>query len=309
MHEASPWVEKYRPKGVEGIVMDSVNRAVFSSITSSGKCPHLLLHGPPGTGKTTAAINLTRKLMESNGGAAKERVIHLNASDERGVDTIRKQIAKFVGTKNLFSAGRKFIILDEVDYMTRCAQTALRHLVQEHETSRLCFFLICNYVTRIEPGLRAEFVLLRFDSPPAESVNQLLHQVCLAEGLDLPSAQIEAIRLSHGGDIRSMINCLQVKAGCSESLPSPTADFWEAVRSGFARKRMDGRELCRQASEAGMSMNEFSTALLNHLVRSGDVDNGGALLILAKGIANAREGDDAALASFIADGLHAVLGS
>ena len=64
-----------------------------------------------------------------------------------------------------------------------------------------------------------------------------------------------------------------------------------------------------RASEAGMSVNEFSTALLNHLVRSGDVDNGGALLILAKGIARAREGDDAALASFIVDGLHAVLGS
>jgi replication factor C subunit 3/5 len=84
-------------------------------------------------------------------------MIHLNASDERGIDIIRNQINSFVNSKSLFNNGMKFVILDEVDYMTKNAQMALRYLLQGYN-SNVRFCLICNYISRIDEALQNEFV-------------------------------------------------------------------------------------------------------------------------------------------------------
>jgi hypothetical protein len=81
-------------------------------------------------------------------------MIHLNASDERGIDIIRNQINQFVNSKTLFNKGMKFVILDEVDYMTKNAQQALRYLLQNYSSS-VRFCLICNYISKIDEGLQA----------------------------------------------------------------------------------------------------------------------------------------------------------
>ena len=143
----TPWVEKYRPKTFDSIVLDETNRTILENIIQGGYFPNLLFYGPPGTGKTTTIINLVtafqNKYFETQAQAIAASphttgssiglgtVIHLNASDERGVDVIRSQISTFVNTKSLFGRGDqlKFVILDEVDYMTKNAQLALRYLI------------------------------------------------------------------------------------------------------------------------------------------------------------------------------------
>jgi len=114
-----PWVEKYRPQNFEDIVLDNNNEIIFENMIEKNYIPNILLYGPPGTGKTTTIINLINKFQSKNNQLNKGLMIHLNASDERGIDIIRNQINNFVNSKTLFNVGTKFIILDEVDYMTK----------------------------------------------------------------------------------------------------------------------------------------------------------------------------------------------
>ena len=129
-NEIIPWVEKYRPSNFEDIVLDDMNKHILKNIVELNYFPNLLFYGPPGTGKTTTIINLINMYQERYNQKKKELVIHLNASDERGIDVIRNQINQFVNSKGLFTNGTKFIVLDEVDYMTKNAQQALKHLLQ-----------------------------------------------------------------------------------------------------------------------------------------------------------------------------------
>ena len=94
-----PWVEKYRPTELKDVVLDDINERLFTNILSNNYFPNLLLHGPPGTGKTTTIINLVKQYQKNNNEENKGLMIHLNASDERGIDTIRSQIAQFVQSK------------------------------------------------------------------------------------------------------------------------------------------------------------------------------------------------------------------
>ena len=88
-----PWVEKYRPNNFDNIVLDSTNRKLLTNIIKKNTFPNLLLYGPPGTGKTTTIINLINKYQEINNYTHKKGyTIHLNASDDRGIDIIRNQI-------------------------------------------------------------------------------------------------------------------------------------------------------------------------------------------------------------------------
>ena len=93
VNTSQPWVEKYRPSTFDDIVLEDVNREMLENITNKDSFPNLLLYGPPGTGKTTTIINLVKSYQERYNQTKKGLMIHLNASDERGIDTIRNQIS------------------------------------------------------------------------------------------------------------------------------------------------------------------------------------------------------------------------
>ena len=99
---SQPWVEKYRPSTFDDIVLEDINKQMLKNIVEHNSFPNLLLYGPPGTGKTTTIINLVKQYQERYHQTNKGLMIHLNASDERGIDTIRNQISQFVQSKCLF---------------------------------------------------------------------------------------------------------------------------------------------------------------------------------------------------------------
>ena len=208
MTDNRPWVEKYRPTQFDDIVLDPLNKKLLENIIKQNNFPNLLFYGPPGTGKTTTIINLINRYQEEYNQKNKGLMIHLNASDDRGIDVIRNQINQFVNTKTLFGNGMKFVILDEVDYMTKNAQQALKYLIQQY-TSNIRFCLICNYISRIDASLQNEFIRLRFCQLPKKDTFYFLDKIVKSEKLNISDKQIKNIQYRFKSDIRSMINYLQ----------------------------------------------------------------------------------------------------
>ena len=208
MSSGIPFVEAYRPKCFDDIVFDQLNRKILKNIIETSYFPNLLFYGPPGVGKTTTIINLINAYQQKIGIKNKDLIIHLNASDERGIDIIRNQISLFVNSKPLFHGGMKFVILDEVDYMTKNAQQALRYLLQNYSnTARFC--LICNYISKIDEGLQNEFLRLRFNQLPSEDIKVFLKNIAKSEKININEKSLECIQKLYKSDIRSMINFMQ----------------------------------------------------------------------------------------------------
>ena len=205
-----PWVEKYRPSRFDDIVLDKINQSIFCNILKKQYFPNMLFYGPPGTGKTTTIINLINTYYESLGiKKYSSNVIHLNASDERGIDIIRNQIFQFANSQNIYVKGIKFIILDEVDYMTKNAQQALKYLLQScFENVRFC--LICNYISKIDYSLKNEFLCIRFNQLPEAQVQNFLKTIVNAEDINIEDEDICKIQNYYQSDIRSMINYIQL---------------------------------------------------------------------------------------------------
>ena len=202
------WMEKFRPKTLDDIVLDPLNKKILTNIINTGYFPNLLFYGPPGTGKTTTIINLVNSYQEKLNQKNKELMIHLNASDERGIDIIRSQINHFVNSKTMYNPGMKFVILDEVDYMTKNAQQALRYLLQNFSNS-VRFCLICNYISRIDEGLQNEFLRLRFNQLPEKDIIHFLNNISVCENLHFNEKSLYLIQKLYKSDIRSMINFMQ----------------------------------------------------------------------------------------------------
>jgi replication factor C subunit 3/5 len=230
-----PWVEKYRPTEFDKIVLEPLNKRIMENILLKNHFPNLLLYGPPGTGKTTTIINLVNAYQEKYNQKNKGLMIHLNASDERGIDIIRNQINSFVNSSGLFSKGAKFVILDEVDYMTKNAQQALKYLLQSYN-SNVRFCLICNYISRIDESLQNEFMRLRFNQLPEREIVGFLSVINENENIKLTETTIKSIQKLYKSDIRSMINYMQSNQnliGHSEIIDN---NVWENLTKSFLDK-------------------------------------------------------------------------
>ena len=223
-----PWVEKYRPSHLDDVVLSDLNKRIIYNIIEDNYFPNILLYGPPGTGKTTTAINLINAYQQKYEQQNKELIIHLNASDERGIDIIRNQIYQFVKTQNMFNKGLKFVILDEVDYMTKIAQQALRNLMQDYNTN-VRFCLICNYITKIDENLQNEFCKIRMNEMPKEYVVVFLESIVKQEGIELSLDELYQIQHFYKSDIRSMINYIQTSQDCQYKTKVITNELWSTL--------------------------------------------------------------------------------
>ena len=152
----------------------------------------------------------------------------MNASDDRGIDIIRNNINNFVNSQNLFTQGTKFIILDEVDYMTKNAQQALKYLLHIN-TENVRFCLICNYISKIDESLQNEFMKLRFDQLPEKEIINFLKIINKSENLNYTNKDLQLIRKLYKLDIRSMINYIQSNQNVSLNKKILDDKLWNSL--------------------------------------------------------------------------------
>lgn len=208
-----PWVEKYRPQNFDDIILEEQNQIILQNMLEQNRIPNMLFYGPPGTGKTTTIINLINEYQKKNNECYGELVIHLNASDDRGIDIIRNQISTFTTSAYLFNKGTKFIVLDEIDYMTKTAQIALYNLIKNN-TENVRFCLICNYISKLDRSLQNACMSFKFNSLPRGKITDFLSNILSKENLngvlkERKKVFIENLIDNYKSDVRSMINHIQ----------------------------------------------------------------------------------------------------
>jgi replication factor C small subunit len=205
------WIEKYRPIALDDVVdQKEAVEGIKALLRTPATIPHLLLSGPPGTGKSSVALCIARRLMGDN---FRKLVLELNASDERGIGVVRERIKGFSQIIQATPSGVQFglVILDESDEMTRDAQTALRRIMET--SSRTCrFILICNYQSGIIEPIQSRCSVFRFRLLDGKDAVEHLSRICKAENVDADPKALERIFELSGGDLRSAINYLQVAA-------------------------------------------------------------------------------------------------
>lgn len=260
VNDSIPWSEKYRPTTFEHTILEPVNRRIFETIIEHKKFPHLLFYGPPGVGKTTSAINLIHLYQTQHSRRNRETVIHLNASDERGIEMIRNQIYHFVRSRNMFETGLKFVILDEVDYMTKNAQQALKNLLQS-SYSNVRFCLICNYICKIDSSLLNEFVCIRFNKLPDDEIHRFFTHLIKNERLVFtPNDIIPQLKRRFQSDIRSMVNYLQShnETTTTHTNRNITMDtIWESTHQQFCTDTTTTTEITKYIHNA-ISSTEYT---------------------------------------------------
>jgi replication factor C small subunit len=199
------WVEKYRPRSLSDIVnqQEIVNR--LKRFVEEKNMPHLLFAGPPGTGKTTAALALVRDLYGDN---FRQYFLELNASDERGIDVIRNKVKEFARVSVMGNFRFKVILLDEADNMTSDAQQALRRIMELY-TQSTRFILACNYLSKIIEPIQSRTALFRFYPLKKEDVISRLKFISEREGVEFDEQGLNTIYEVTGGDMRRSINLLQ----------------------------------------------------------------------------------------------------
>ncbi|CAL1694046.1 unnamed protein product [Somion occarium] len=201
-----PWVEKYRPETLDDVVgnTDTVER--LKVIAKDGNCPHIIISGMPGIGKTTSIHCLAHQLL---GDAYKEGVLELNASDERGIDVVRNKIKQFAQKKVTLPPGRhKIVILDEADSMTPGAQQALRRTMEIYSNTTR-FALACNMSNKIIEPIQSRCAILRYSKLSDTEVLKRLLEICEMEKVEYNEDGLAALIFTSEGDMRQAINNLQ----------------------------------------------------------------------------------------------------
>ncbi|MEM4726748.1 MAG: replication factor C small subunit [Candidatus Bathyarchaeia archaeon] len=270
------WAEKYRPQSLDEMVNQSEIVSRLKRFVEERNLPHLLFVGPAGVGKTTAILALARDLY---GPTYRNFILELNASDERGIDTIREKVKLFARTAPMSGeVPFKILIMDEADSLTAPAQHALRRIMEIYtKTCRFC--LIGNYSESIIEPIQSRCSIFRFNPLSEEDMRGWLRSIASKEGVKLLEEGLLAICEASQGDMRKAINLLQAAAAVKGGVVDDTAIYSvlgktspkmvrEMISLGLKGEFIEAREVLRSLLvDEGMAAEDILRMVYSEIIR------------------------------------------
>ncbi len=246
-----PWVEKYRPQTLDEVVGQDHIIQRLKRYVEEGNMPNLMFTGPAGVGKTTTALALAKSML---GEYWRQNFLELNASDARGIDTVRNDIKNFSRLKSVGSPFR-IIFLDEVDNMTKDAQHALRREMEMY-TKTSSFILSCNYSSKIIDPIQSRCAIFRFAPIKGSHVIKRLEHIAEAENVTTTPRALENIVYFAEGDMRRAVNILQASSTIEKEITEDSVqdviskakpqDVRKIINNALDGKFMEARDLLRE---------------------------------------------------------------
>ncbi|MDI9617737.1 replication factor C small subunit [Methanothermobacter sp.] len=268
-----PWVEKYRPQKLDDIVGQEHIIPRLKRYVEEKSMPNLMFTGPAGVGKTTTALALAREIL---GDYWRQNFLELNASDARGIDTVRTSIKNFCRLKPV-GAPFRIIFLDEVDNMTKDAQHALRREMEMY-TKTSSFILSCNYSSKIIDPIQSRCAIFRFLPLKGRHIISRLEYIAEQEGLEYEPQALDTVVYFAEGDLRKAINILQSAASLGERITESSIyevvsrarpkDVRKMIMTILDGKFMEARDMLREIMVLqGISGEDMVTQIYQELSR------------------------------------------
>jgi len=200
------WVEKYRPSKLENMVLPDDYRKIFEKFINEKEIPHLLIFGPPGSGKTAISRILIKKLTSDN-----MDVMYMNGSSSTGIDAVRNHIEDFLKTPTFGGSRTKIVFIDEADYLSQAAQACLRNIMETYHANGR-FILTCNYLYKILDPLQSRCQRFEFKKVPKEYIEKMCIGILEKENIEYDKIALDRVISTLYPDIRKIVNMLQSRS-------------------------------------------------------------------------------------------------
>lgn len=277
------WTEKFRPKTLDGYVfVDQAQREIVENWIAKKEIPHLILAGSPGVGKTTLAKVLFNEL-----GAGPGDILEINASSERGIDTVRNKIEGFSSTMPL--GDFKYILLDEADYMTKFAQMPLKFLMERyHEFTR--FVLTCNRPNLIDSAILSRCEIFNITKIDEDEFIMRVINILIQEKVEFDPAMLKEFYIDMTyPDLRSCIKNIQsnIRNGKLQMPSAAMATDEDYIITSVVlfqqKKYKEARKLLTSNTRQG-DYGKIYRLLYDNLDWWGNINESSAIMIIADGV-------------------------
>lgn len=228
MEYSQIWTERYRPSTFEEVIGQKEIVKRIKALVESKNIPHMIFSGSAGIGKTTCAIIVAK---QTHGKNWRNNFLELNASDNRGIDTVRVQVKDFAKTMAMEADAPKIILLDEADALTKEAQQALRRTMETYSNS--CrFILSANVPSKIIDPIKSRCAVFKFKPLSKEEIEEIIENIAKKEGLTIDKETTHLLYNHCGGDVRHLQNLLQSTSSISKDINNKSiSEFITSVES------------------------------------------------------------------------------
>lgn len=274
-----PWIEKFRPNTLSDVISHENIISALNKLIQKKQFPHLLLSGPPGTGKTSTIMACARELYKENYSLM---VLEINASEERGIEVIRNKVREFISTKGVFLANNtsmfKLVILDEADAMTSDAQALLVNVIEKF-THNVRFCLICNYIKKINPLVQSRCITFKFSPLNKENISIKLKNIADQLHIKLEQNGIDTIIKISRGDMRRVLNIFQATSmaynivnsiNVTKCIGYPSEIHMQIIYNDLIKKKFDDayNDINSLISKNGYCLTDIITELTDIIINN-----------------------------------------